>query len=134
MQGQNDFEEKISNIHNFDQKRARNRLYEINKVYYKIKERYVLVVFIASCQLTLKQNDDLQKYITSDPSYVKGVREGWSILATSMDIDNVVIAPGKVTREHLVSLISDEFWEEYKDYTFKFTDNTIMTKCTSSTN
>ena len=79
-----------------------------------------------------KEENELEKYTIKDPSYVKGVREGWSILATSMDIDNVIIAPGKVTREHLVSLISDDFWEEYKDYTFKFTDNTIMQKSTNT--
>jgi len=65
---------------------------------------------------------------TKDPSYVKGVREGWSLLATSMHIDNVVICPGLTTREHLVSLISDNFWETFKDFTFKFTDGTIMKK------
>lgn len=92
------------------------------------KEKYVLMIFVSPLTLTLEQNIELEKYKNTNSLYIKGVREGWSILITSMDIDNLIIAPGKVTREHLVSLISDDFWEQYKDYTFKFTDNTIMQK------
>lgn len=118
-----------NSIYNFENKISKSWLSEIND--FNQKDRYVILAYVAPRQLTVKEEYELEKYTIKDPSYVKGVREGWSILATSMHIDNVVIAPGKVTREHLISLISVEFWEKYKDYTFKFTDNTIMTKCTS---
>jgi hypothetical protein len=119
-------ERNAGNIYRFNTKIA-FRLSEINQKneeYY----RYVLVVYICPYELTAEQNNELEKYKTIDPSYVKGVREGWSLLATSMKIDNIVICPGLTTREHLVSLISDDFWDAYKDFTFKFTDDTIMKK------
>ena len=115
-----------NNIYTFEKKRSKIELFELNGYDSKQNERCALMVYISPCELTSMQNNKLEKYRTEDPAYVKGVEEGWSLLATSMDIDNIIICPGKATREHLVSLLSDEFWETYKDYTFKFTDNTIM--------
>ena len=45
-----------------------------------------------------------------------------------MDIDNIIIRPGKVDRKTMISYISKEFWEEYKDWTFRFLDGVLMTK------
>ncbi len=130
MKRDSHFRNRTNEVYNFENKRSKFWLHELNiNTYGQIQnEIYVLLVFINPIELTKDQNDSLEKYINDDPSYVKGVREGWSLLATSKDIDNIIICPGKTTREHLVSLISDEFWDEYKDCTFKFTDNTIMKK------
>jgi len=119
-----------NNIYNFENKRSKIALFEINSKFTDSnqKERYVLMVYVNPCELTIEQNKEFEKYNTTDPSYAKGVNEGWSLLATSMEVDNIIIFPGKTTREHLISLISDDFWGNYKDFTFRFTDGTIMTK------
>jgi Fe-S-cluster formation regulator IscX/YfhJ len=117
-----------NDIYNFEKKRSKISLFELNDRFLeaKQKERYVLVVYISPCELTAEQDKELEKYTNTDPSYIKGVREGWSLLVTSMEKENIIICPGITTREYLVSLISDDFWETYKDFKFKFTDNTIM--------
>jgi hypothetical protein len=122
-----------NNIHSFERKRSDINLSALNEMYFysKQKERYILVVYISPRELTVKQERELEKYIDTEPSYVKGVREGWSLLVTSMEKDNVIIHPGITTREHLVSLVSNDFWETYTDYKFRFTDNTIMEKIMS---
>jgi hypothetical protein len=124
------YEKEKNIIYKFDKKRSNIGLFEINGrfVGQKLQERYVLMVYVNPCDLKIEQSDELEKYKKIDSSYVKGVREGWSLLVTSMELNNIIIFPGKTTREHLISLISDEFWDTYKDYTFKFTDNSIMKK------
>lgn len=129
-------EEKISlrdkknNIYNFDKKRSSIGLFELNEKHLllKNKEKYVLMVYISPNDLNNDEEKELEKYVTKDPSYLKGVKEGWSLLVTSMEKENIIICPGKTSRENLISLISDDFWQTYKDYTFKFTDNIIMKK------
>jgi molecular chaperone HtpG len=121
---------KKNNIYNFENKRSNIGLFELNEKHLllKNKEKYVLMVYISPKDLNKEETKELEKYVTKDPSYVKGVREGWSLLVTSMDKENIIIYPGRTTRDVLVSKISKEFWEEYNDYTFKFTDNTVLKK------
>lgn len=45
-----------------------------------------------------------------------------------MDIDNIIIRPGKVNRKTMIEQISAEFWDEYSDWTFRFLDGTEMKK------
>lgn len=128
MEERGSFNKKKNNIYNFENKRSNIGLFELNERYsfLKNKEKYVLMVYISPKDLNKDENIELEKYVIKDPSYVKGIREGWSLLVTSMDKENIIIYPGKTTRDVLVSKISKEFWEEYNDYTFKFTDGTIL--------
>lgn len=122
------FDKEVNNIYNFQQKRQNIHLLELNVVSIEnaSKEVYVVVAFISPIKLNSQEEKDLQKYKDTDNSYYKGVQEGWSLLITGMDTENIVIIPGKCTRDDLVRKLSDSFWEEYKEYTFKFTDGTIM--------
>lgn len=124
------FGKKKNDIYNFRMKRENIALFELNDRFFvsQKKENYVLMVYISPNELSAEQDLELNKYIKTDINYVKGVKEGWSLLVTSMEKENIIIFPGKASREKLVSLISNDFWETYKDYTFKFTDNTIMKK------
>lgn len=118
-----------NDIYNFEEKRATFGLFEIGKNSAKNskKEVYVLYVFISP--KTLSEDETLElKNIEKEKSYVKGVKEGWSILVTGMDQNNVVIKAGKLKREEIVAEIPETFWNKYNDYTFKFTDDTIMKK------
>lgn len=122
------FGKEKTSIYNFEEKRSNIPLFEINDTFSKIKDKvvYVLLVFIPPKELTLDEELELQKIRDKDLSYTKGVEEGWSLLVTGMDIENIVIIPGKCTRNDLVLRLSNTFWKKYKDFTFKFTDETII--------
>lgn len=122
------FGKKKSKINAFDRKRTDFGLFELNERNYEHKDRYVLVVFISSQELTTEEESELQNIRNTDPSYFKGVKEGWSLLVTGMQKENIVIIPGKSTRKELVAKLSDSFWDEYKEYYFRFTDETEMKK------
>lgn len=92
-------------------------------------EKYVLYAFVAPRKLSELEEKELRKLDTNLYSdYIKGVSEGWSILVTGQEIDNLVIVAGKSKRERLVELISEEFWASYKDQKFIYTDGTEMKK------
>lgn len=127
--GKSSFGRNDSKIYNFSDKRSDIGIFELNDRYTfrKEKKAFVLMVFVSSVELEELDKKELLKH-QDDADYVKGVNEGWSLLITSMDKENVVIIAGKATRENLVNKLSSDFWEEYKDYEFKFTDGTIMRK------
>ena len=84
--------------------------------------------YIAPHDLTEKDKAEIELYKDNEPEYYRGVVEGWTILTTAMEVDNVVILAGKRSRQEMVSHLSNEFWEKYKDYEFKFLDGTIAKK------
>lgn len=86
------------------------------------------MIFISPGVYSQTELNEIKNYEKTDPEYVKGVTEGWSILVTAKDIDNVIIMPGMREREELVSQLSREFWTEYSEQLFAFTDGTVMTK------
>ncbi|MDR2948544.1 MAG: ATP-binding protein [Prevotella sp.] len=91
------------------------------------KSAYILYIFISPKNLSEDEMEILKKF-QNEKEFIKGVNEGWSILVTGMDIDNLIIEPGIVNREILVSQLSDSFWENYSDWSFKFTDNTLLSR------
>ena len=88
----------------------------------------MLLAYIAPRELTPKDSIEIEKYKESDSDYYKGVKEGWTILVTAMKIDNVVVLPGGRTRKEMLDKLSIEFWEEYKDYEFRFLDGSVVSK------
>ena len=86
----------------------------------------MLLAYVSPRELTSKDSIEIEKYKDSDPNYYKGVKEGWTILVTAMRIDNVVVMPGKKTRQDLLNKLSSEFWNEYKDYEFRFLDGSVV--------
>lgn len=118
---------KPSLIKAFDNKIGHFYLAEINRGS-SDKTKYLLYAFIAPRELNDIEKSELNSLIQDEPEYVKGVQEGWSVLITTQDIDDVIVHPGRVSRDVLVKKISKRFWELYKDWTFKFTDGTICSK------
>lgn len=129
------FGKKKNQIYTFERKRANFHLLEINERNYanETNDRYILVVFISPQELITEEELELEKIKKTDLSYFKGVKEGWSLLVTGMQKENIVIIPGRCTRQELVAKLSDSFFEEYEKYTFKFTDGTIMKKVHNKT-
>lgn len=84
--------------------------------------------YISPASLTPRDIVLLESIKDSEPIYYDGVKNGWSLLVTNMDIDNMIIRPGKVDRKTMIEQISSEFWNSYSDWTFKFLDGTEMKK------
>lgn len=90
--------------------------------------KIAIMIFVSPQTIKAENELALNYYKESDPEYVRGIREGWSILYTSVENRNFVILPGKVKRDDLVKELPLEFWNEYDDLEFIFTDGTSMKK------
>lgn len=113
-------------IHSFDVRRHNILLMDFGFDKYTHKDGIMLLSYIAPRDLTEKDKIMIEQYRHTEPEYYKGVMSGWTILATGMDIDNVVIIPGKHTRMEMISHLSEEFWKKYYDIKFRFLDGTIV--------
>lgn len=60
--------------------------------------------YIAPRKLNQMEEEDLELYVEKEPQYVKGIREGWSILAMGK-IEECVIVPGRISRADMVKQI-----------------------------
>ncbi len=115
-------------INAFDNKRKDLQFFDFGYNRMQDKKGMMLLAFIAPRELTQKDSIEIEKYKDSDPDYYMGVNEGWTILVTAMRIDNVVILPGKRTRQEMIDKLSAEFWNEYKDYEFSFLDGNVTSR------
>lgn len=120
--------EEKNKIYNFHNRRSGFWLSEINsrKSMFEDKEFKVLFVFVSPRALSDEEVNKLSELSEKDPSYVKGVKEGWSILFTGMKEQNSIIKAGFQTRDDMVKELSESFWSEYEDKSFWFLDGTEM--------
>ena len=90
--------------------------------------KLVLTAYIAPRELSDERIKELEVYKETNPSYYKGVTEGWSIIVTGEHDNkaNTFIKAGKCTRNELVKLIPISFWEQYKDHVHVFPNGTIL--------
>ena len=117
-----------SYIHAFENIRSRFQCMDFDETFLGSKSCITYLAYIAPVELTPKDIELLEKIKDSEPQYYNGVMNGWTLLVTNMDIDNIIIRPGKVNRDTMISFICDEFWNKYKDWTFRFLDGALMTK------
>lgn len=124
------FEKQVNKVYRFDKKRTEFGLMEINDRFGKrnSKEQIVITAYVAPRQLADIEQEKLKEIKGKDQSYYNGVINGWSILVTGRQNHNMVILPGKKSREELSSALPDEFWKENKDITFKYLNGQEMTK------
>ncbi|NRB11561.1 MAG: hypothetical protein HRU35_08180 [Rickettsiaceae bacterium] len=120
---------KVENkIYSFSRKVTNWGLSEINshEAMYEQKRVNVLFVFISPRKLNEKEEGKLKGLLDRDPDYCTGVKEGWSILFTGMNEQNLVIKAGIQSRANMVKELTDSFWKEYKEHSFWFADGTVM--------
>ncbi len=122
------FEKDICRVYKFDNKRADFALNEINDRFNNknIKEQIVITAYVAPRQLANIEKEKLEKIKEKDQSYYNGVTDGWSILVTGKQNHNMIILPGKKSRNELTSALPNEFWKEYKDIKFKYLNGEEM--------
>ncbi|WP_300700504.1 hypothetical protein [Bacteroides sp.] len=113
-------------IHAFDNKQSNFQFFDFGFDSYGDKKGLMLMVYIAPRTLTEADKIELEKYRKTEPEYYCGVLEGWTVLVTAQKIDNLVIRPGKQTRDDMIKAISPEFWKEYINFEFRFLDGHIV--------
>ncbi len=91
---------------------------------YEKKEGASLFAFIAPRELSEKETEMLKVFEQNDPDYVKGVKEGWSILFFSSG--EYVMLPGVVSKENIVSKIPENIKINKPDLTYYNTDGTKL--------
>jgi len=83
-----------------------------------------LFAFIAPRELSAAETERLKEFEQNDPEFVKGVKEGWSILFISNQ--EYVIMPGIVTKAEIISKIPESLKSKNPDITYYNTDNTVL--------
>ncbi len=120
--------DRDSYVHAFENIRHKFQCIDFDDSFPYGKSCVPYLAYIAPTVLTPKDIELLKQIKESEPQYYEGVTNGWTLLVTNMDIDNIIIQPGKVDRKTMIGYISDQFWEEYKDWSFTFLDGTEMMK------
>lgn len=115
-------------VHEFNTLKSHFQCMDFCPNYWHKKEAVPILAYIAPSSLTDRDKELLRRYKETEPDYYKGVIDGWTVLVTNMETENIIIKPGKASRDEMVSYLSDDFWEHYKEWTFKFLDGTIMIK------
>ena len=113
-------------INAFDSKRSNLQFLDFGYNRMRDNKGMMLLAYVAPRELTSKDSIEIEKYKDNEPDYYKGVKEGWTLLVTAMEIDNVVVSPGRKTRQDMLNKLSPEFWNEYKDYEFRFLDGSVV--------
>ena len=115
-------------INIFDKKRSDFQFLDFGYDRMQDKKGMMLLAYIAPRELMPKDKVEIEKLRDTLPDYYQGVFEGWTVLVTAMKIDNLIVLPGKRTREEMIAKLSPEFWEEYKDFEFRFLDGSVVKK------
>lgn len=85
--------------------------------------RYVVYAFISPRPLTEEEELELNAY-QHIPEYIRGVREGWSVLFYNY-MDGYVIAPGVVDRMEMLKQLPEEAKNHDDGLEYYFTDGTF---------
>lgn len=117
-----------SYINVFDKKRSDFQFFDFGYDRMQDKKGMMLLAYIGSRELTAKEKKEIENFRDTLPDYYRGVMEGWTVLVTAMKIDNLIVLPGKRTRQEMIAKLSSEFWKEYKDFEFKFLDGSVVKK------
>lgn len=86
-------------------------------------DMYALYVYIASRDLDETDQRKLEEYKEKDPDYVRGVKEGWSILFLG-ECQKYVICPGIVPRAEMAQKVKEDYRKLTPDITYLYSDGT----------
>lgn len=130
------FEKKpASNVYRFEEAKNNFWMSDIGSEWEKpARERkhYLLTAFVAPRVLTDQEVTDLARYESEDPDYVKGVKNGWSVLFLGQKDVNAVCIPGRVSRRMLLDAVPESFWSTHKELRFVFLDGETPSQAEAS--
>ncbi|QVW34417.1 hypothetical protein KIP69_12545 [Geobacter sulfurreducens] len=111
----------------FDKASNNHWLYEINGHYIeKNKPRYILIIYISPRGLSPEEEASLKEFESSEPEYIQGVRNGWSLLFLGRTHVQPIIRAGIVPRKDMVAAISEDIWKKLEDEEYLFLDGTSL--------
>jgi molecular chaperone HtpG len=87
---------------------------------------YALLVYLAPRALSSEEEMSLNNYSKDIPAYVKGVREGWSLLFLGKKHGKPIIKPGIISRAEMVNAIDNSTWSEIMGQDYRFVDDTML--------
>ena len=87
------------------------------------KISYALYAYIAPRELSEMDQEMLAEYEESDPDYVRGVKEGWSILFLGA-CQKYVISPGIVPRAEMAGKVKEGYRKMKPDIMYLYSDGT----------
>lgn len=119
-------EKPISRVYRFDEIANNFWLFEVHRSDPDRSKRWVVTAFINPRPLTEREKTDLDKLGDSDPEYVRGATEGWSLLLLGQRDVNIICKPGLATRAELVAAIPKAFWQANAGKSFRFLDGEPM--------
>jgi molecular chaperone HtpG len=118
----------VCKVGSFERASTNYWLFEIND-YYKNREdsvRYILYMFISPRALSAKEEHRLKEFELSDPEYVKGVREGWSLLFLGHKHTIPIMRSGITARDEIVRTITSDIWTKLEGEEYHFLDGTHL--------
>lgn len=101
-------------------------LYEMTDFGRETREKkisYALYAYIAPRELSEMDQEMLAEYEESDPDYVRGVKEGWSILFLGA-CQKYVISPGIVPRAEMAGKVKEGYRKMNPDIIYLYSDGT----------
>ncbi len=119
-------QKKKSYIGMCDQIQNSYELFELNshgEAVRKDKKDFAIFVFISPPILTEQDEIELKDYEGNDDIYIKGVREGWSILFLGLTCKYIIMA-GIVAREEIVKQIPKSILTNNEKISYYFPDGT----------
>lgn len=121
-----DFHRKDHEVYRFESKRTNISMFYLGEdgIRNNSKPHTMVLSYVAPHMLTEMDQKLIISRGDDATDYGRGVKDGWTILATGMDKYNIIIKPGYCTRDEMAKAIPDLFWEIYKDVKFVFLDGT----------
>lgn len=124
--GNRRFEDGESQVGEFYKNQRKYKLNEMTgygRLTSEKKVSYALYVYIASRDLDETDQQKLEEYKEKDPDYVRGVKEGWSILFLG-ECQKYVICPGIVPRAEMAQKVKEDYRKLTPDITYLYSDGT----------
>lgn len=118
--------EKKGRVGEFGGLRQNFWLYEMTDFGRETREKkisYALYAYIAPRELSEMDQEMLAEYEESDPDYVRGVKEGWSILFLGA-CQKYVISPGIVPRAEMAGKVKEGYRKMNPDIMYLYSDGT----------
>jgi hypothetical protein len=91
------------------------------------KEKTIFYCYYCPEKLTEEDEKELEYYKSTNPKYVEGILNGWSVLLLG-GIEEVIVEPRIAKKSTLLKRIDNLFWEKNSDTKFYFPDGTPVTK------
>ena len=118
--------EKKGRVGEFGGLRQNFWLYEMTDCGRETREKkisYALYAYIAPRELSEMDQEMLAEYEESDPDYVRGVKEGWSILFLGA-CQKYVISPGIIPRTEMAGKVKEGYRKMNPDIMYLYSDGT----------